>query len=111
MSGGGTNIGAFRHRLHVEAPVETADGAGGTVRSFEAVAQIWGLIEPMGGAEVRAEDRLVQRLTHRIAIRAFAGLTAAHRLRKGARIFEIRAIREDIPARGYLSCHCEEIAP
>lgn len=105
------NPGVLRHRLVIEAPVEAPDGAGGVVRAFETLAEVWGLIEPAGGTEQRAEDRLVQRLTHRIAIRARAGLTAAHRLRRGARIFEIRAIREDVPERGFLSLHCEEIAP
>ena len=105
------NIGIFRHRLFVEAPYETPDGAGGVTRSFETVGLVWGLIEPLGGTEALAEDRLAQRLTHRITIRAFAGLTAAHRMRKGARFYEIRAIREDVPARRLMSLHCEEIAP
>jgi SPP1 family predicted phage head-tail adaptor len=104
-------IGTLRHRLTVEAPVETADGAGGVTRSFEAVGQIWGLISPLGGSEVRAEERLVQRLTHSIVIRRHAGLTAAHRLRKGARLFDIRSIREDTPSRLYSTCHCEETLP
>lgn len=105
------NPGAFRHRLYVEAPYELPDGAGGVTRAFETAGLIWGLIEPLGGTEVLSEDRLVQRLSHRITIRAFAGLTAAHRLRKGSRLFEIRAIREDVPARRLMSLHCEEIAP
>ncbi|MBL8568724.1 MAG: head-tail adaptor protein [Phreatobacter sp.] len=104
-------VGTLRHRLTVEAPAEIADGAGGVARTFAAVGEIWGLIQPMGGTETRAEERLVQRLTHAIVIRPFAGLSAAHRLRKGARIFDIRAIREDTPSRLYATCHCEEIAP
>jgi head-tail adaptor len=105
------NPGAFRHRLGIEAPIETPDGAGGVTRSFEQIATVWGLIEPLGGTETRAEDRLVQRLTHRITLRAYSGLTAAHRFRRGQRLFEIRAIREDVPAIRCLTCHCEEIAP
>lgn len=105
------NPGAFRHRLYVEAPYEQPDGAGGVTRAFETVGLIWGLIEPMGGAEALSEDRLVQRLTHRITIRAFSGLTAAHRLRKGPRTFEIRTINEDAPARRLMSLSCQEIAP
>lgn len=105
------NPGAFRHRLFVEAPYETPDGAGGVTRAFETVGLIWGLIEPMGGTEAMSQDRLAQRLTHRITIRAFTGLTAAHRLRKGARLFEIRAISADVPARRLMTLSCEEIAP
>jgi SPP1 family predicted phage head-tail adaptor len=105
------NPGNFRHRLYVEAPYELPDGAGGVTRAFETVGLIWGLVEPMGGTEVLSEDRLVQRMTHRITIRAFSGLTAAHRLRRGGRLFEIRAISEDVPARRLMSLHCEETAP
>jgi len=105
------NPGNFRHRLYVEAPYELPDGAGGVTRAFETVGLIWGLVEPMGGTEVLSEDRLVQRTTHRITIRAFSGLTAAHRLRRGGRLFEIRAISEDVPARRLMSLHCEETAP
>lgn len=105
------NPGAFRHRLYVEAPYETPDGVGGVTRAFETLALVWGLIEPLGGTEAMSQDRLAQRLTHRVTIRAFSGLTAAHRLRKGQRLFEIRTIREDVPARRLMTLQCEEIAP
>ncbi|MBX9989052.1 head-tail adaptor protein [Phreatobacter oligotrophus] len=107
----GLDPGILRHRLYVEAPYEVPDGAGGVTRAFETVGLVWGLIEPLGGTELLAEERLVQRLTHRIILRRFAGLTAAHRLRKGARLFDIRAIREDVPARSYLTLLAEEVAP
>jgi head-tail adaptor len=105
------NPGDFRHRLYVEAPYEIPDGAGGVTRAFETLALIWGLIEPLGGSEAPGQDRLAQRLTHRITIRAFSGLTAAHRLRKGERLFEIRTIRADVPGRRLMTLSCEEIAP
>lgn len=107
----GFNPGVLRHRLVLEAPVEVPDGSGGSIRSFAAEAEIWGLIQPMGGTEVRQQDRLTQRLTHRILIRRRDGLSAAHRLRRGARLFDIRAVLEDVPRRGYLTCQCEESAP
>lgn len=107
----GFNPGVLRHRLVLEAPVETPDGSGGTVRGFAPEAELWGLIQPMGGTEARRQDRLAQRLTHRVLIRRRGGLTAAHRLRRGARLFDIRAVLEDVPRRGYLTCQCEETAP
>lgn len=105
------NIGTLRHRLVIEAPVETPDEAGGVSREFEAVATVWGRIEPTGGDEARLEDRLLQRLTHRVVLRARPTLTAAHRLRHGARLFDICAIRQDVPARRFIACDCEENAP
>ncbi|WP_439573053.1 phage head closure protein [Phreatobacter sp.] len=107
----GVNPGVLRHRLLLEGPVETPDGSGGTVRSFAGEASLWGLIQPLGGTEARQQDRLAQRLTHRILLRRREGLTAAHRLRRGTRLFDIRAVLEDVPKRGYLTCHCEETSP
>lgn len=107
----GLDPGTLRHRLYVEAPYEVPDGMGGVTRAFETVGLVWGLIAPLGGTEALTEDRLAQRLTHRIVIRRFAGLTAAHRLRKGARLFDIRAIREDVPVRSYLTLFAEEVTP
>lgn len=85
----GLNPGALRHRLTLEAPVETPDGAGGVVRTFAAQASLWGQIEPVGLRAVPRQDRLMQEVTHRITIRARSGITAAHRLTRGTRLFEI----------------------
>ncbi|MEI8144255.1 MAG: phage head closure protein [Alphaproteobacteria bacterium] len=103
--------GDMRHRLVVEAPVEMPDGAGGVTRSYQAIATVWAEIEAVDGAERRLEDRLVQRNTFRITLRALAGLTAAHRFRKGDRIFDIHAIKELPPAGRYLQCEAEETTP
>lgn len=115
MSAGRTetrvNPGALRHYLTIERPLEVPDGAGGMSRAFVMLDAVWGLIEPMSGTELRSEDRLVQRLTQRITIRTFPGLTAAHRFTRCGRAYEIRAVREDVPARGYMTCHCEETLP
>lgn len=46
--------GELRHRLTLEAPVETPDGAGGVTRSFATVATLWAAVTPVsmrGGVE------------------------------------------------------------
>jgi SPP1 family predicted phage head-tail adaptor len=89
-----TAPGKLRHRLVLEAPVETDDGAGGVLRSYENLATVWAAIEPLGLAEQIAAESLGARRTHRIIIRTGFDLTLRHRFKLGARIFRIAAIRD-----------------
>lgn len=44
-------IGALRHRVTLEAPVDAPDGAGGYTRSFTPIANLWARITPSGARE------------------------------------------------------------
>lgn len=81
-------------RLAIEAPVETADGAGGVTRTFAAAGRVWAKLTPLGLDERVAADRALGLLTHRATVRARIGLTTAHRLTLGTRRLRIRALRE-----------------
>jgi SPP1 family predicted phage head-tail adaptor len=89
-----TDPGRLNRRLTLEAPVESADGAGGVTRSYSAVTTLWASVEPIaarGDVDAAARGAIV---THRIRIRYRADVTLRHRLREGARIFRIVAMRE-----------------
>jgi SPP1 family predicted phage head-tail adaptor len=89
-----TDPGQLNRRLTLEAPVETDDGAGGVARSFTAVATLWAEVTPVAArGEVQAAA-LGATVTHRIALRFRADITLRHRLRDGARVFRIVAMRE-----------------
>lgn len=101
----------MRRRLVLEAPQEIADGAGGVVRNFTAIATIWAAVGPVAAqADVTAE-RSGQKVSHRITIRHRADLTAAHRFVDDARVFEIRGIVDAEEAGRYLVVDAEEIRP
>jgi SPP1 family predicted phage head-tail adaptor len=101
----------MRRRLVLEAPTESADGAGGVTRSFAAVATLWATLEPVAArAEVTAE-RSGQAITHRITIRRRMDVTAAHRFTEDARLFEIRGIVDADEAGRYLIIEAEEVRP
>lgn len=89
-----TAPGKLRHRLVLEAPVETEDGAGGVTRTFENIATIWAAIEPLTFAEQVAAEARGARLTHRIVIRTGFDVTLRHRFKLGERVFRIAAIRD-----------------
>jgi SPP1 family predicted phage head-tail adaptor len=94
MSGAGIDPGKLRHRLILEAPVETADGAGGVTRSYATVATLWAAVAPIGARALVEADSLAEAVTHRITIRARNGMTTRHRLREGTRVFRVVTLRD-----------------
>jgi SPP1 family predicted phage head-tail adaptor len=103
-----TDPGTLRHRLVLEAPVETADGAGGVARSFATVTTLWAALVPVTArGDVVAAD-LGASVTHRIVIRSGLDLTTRHRLREGARIFRIVALRDQDGSGRFIEIDAEE---
>jgi SPP1 family predicted phage head-tail adaptor len=101
------DVGAPNRRLVLEAPVETGDGAGGVVRTYEAVATLWAQVTPVSARGDIAAHSLGAAVRHRIVIRARSGITARHRLRDGARVYRIVAVRENVWRR-FLEIDAEE---
>ena len=102
-----TNIGALNRRLVLEAPAETADGAGGVTRVYEAAAMLWAQVTPDSARADIAADSLGATLRYCIVIRARGGVTTRHRLRDGPRIYRIVAVRES-NSRRFLEIDAEE---
>jgi SPP1 family predicted phage head-tail adaptor len=104
-------IGAMRHRLTLEAPVEVPDLAGGVRRSWVAVATVWASIEPREARPSIFGDAPVNLATHRVTIRWRSDVTAANRLVAGNRILAIRAISDPDERRSWLVLTVEETGP
>ena len=103
--------GALSARLTLEGPVETPDGQGGAERGFAALATLWAAIEPVAARADEAAGTLPVTVTHRIWLRRRDGLSGGMRLRKGARLFTIRAARDPDETGRYTLCDCEETRP
>jgi SPP1 family predicted phage head-tail adaptor len=100
--------GELRHRLMLEAPTETADGAGGVTRDYATIATLWAAVTPLAArGEVQA-DALAATATHRIIMRARGDVTTRHRLREGARTFRIVALRDPDGSGRFIEIHAEE---
>ncbi|MBW8321633.1 MAG: phage head closure protein [Arenimonas sp.] len=100
--------GALTARLRLEQPVETPDGQGGAMVGFEAVADLWARIEPLGAdvEEVAGAGRVI--VTHHVWLRYRADLAAGMRLIKGTRRFVIESVRDPDETGRFLVCHCRE---
>jgi head-tail adaptor len=99
--------GELKHRLVLEAPVETPDGAGGVSRGYAPVATVWAALAATSDRADTAAAALGAVVTHRIIMRAGPEVTARHRFRLGARLFRIVAVRTD-PGGEFLVIHAEE---
>jgi SPP1 family predicted phage head-tail adaptor len=84
----------FNRRLSFEAPVETADGAGGVTRTWQQIALLWAEVTPLSATANVAADALGARVTHRIVIRAGREVTNRHRFVEGAHIYRVIAARD-----------------
>lgn len=92
-------IGKLRHRLTIEQPATTPDGAGGVTESWITLAEVWGAIEPLSGSERAEAGRIAGRHMHDITIRYRGDVARNMRVRQGNRIFHILTL-EDIGGRG-----------
>ncbi len=98
----------LRHRIALEAPVETADGGGGAALNWTNWAGLWGAIEPLSGKESLAAGQIEGNVTHRVTIRHRAGVSTRMRIAFGARRFAIRAVIAPEEIRERLGLLCEE---
>lgn len=104
-------IGEMRHRMSLQAPLESADGGGGVTRTWALVAEVWGAIRPAAGSESVEADGLRGRVSHEIWIRHRSGVTPEKRFALGTRIFEIRSVIDSGERHRFLRCMVEERVP
>jgi SPP1 family predicted phage head-tail adaptor len=88
--------------------VESADGAGGVVRSFDEVATLWASVTPLSAARQIEAERLGARVTHRLRLRFSHDITTRHRFRDGERIYRIVALRDRDGGKRFLEIEAEE---
>jgi SPP1 family predicted phage head-tail adaptor len=100
--------GELKHRMVLEAPVETPDGAGGVTRAYADSATLWAKVAPVAArGNVEADDPGAT-ITHRIVIRSGPEVSTRHRLREGARVFRIVALRDRDGDGRFLEIHAQE---
>ena len=89
--------------------MESADGAGGVVRSYQSVATLWAEVTPISAARAIEAERAGARVTHRIGIRFADDITTRHRFRDGDRAFRIVSLRDRDGRKRFLSIEAEEM--
>lgn len=82
-------IGAMRDRVTILRPLFARDAGGAMTKTYTSVAERWCYVEQLSARErlIAAAERA--RISGRISLRYFQGLTDQHRLMVGERHFEI----------------------
>jgi SPP1 family predicted phage head-tail adaptor len=105
------SIAHLRHKMTIEQPVDSDDGAGGVTRSFSTLDTVWAAIEQLGADRDIDENRAAALLTHRITLRWRADLDTSKRLKLGARIFTVHAVADADERRRRITLLAQEISP
>lgn len=104
-------IGERGRRFTLEKPLESPDGFGGVVRTYQPGPLLWGAIEHLSAAERARGDRLEAAATHRVTLSGRDEVTEAMRLALGPRRFRIRSATDPDGTGRELVCLVEEVSP
>ena len=102
-----TAPGELNRRLVLEAPVETADGAGGVTRLYDVVTTLWAQVTSVSARADAAAGSLGAALRTAIVIRKRSDVSTRHRLLDGTRVYRILSVRESADRR-FLEIDAEE---
>lgn len=102
--------GRNRQLARIEREVLPRDGddIGGYDNAWSLVVQTWMAIEPLRGLEAIGGQQIEARVTHKVTLRYFPGITAAMRVNFGGRLFNIRDVRVLREVRHVMELMCEE---
>jgi SPP1 family predicted phage head-tail adaptor len=101
-------IGLFRQRLYLQQENNVADTGGGAVLGWTTLKVVWAEVEPLQGRENGQAGKLTGSATHRIRMRYDSSITSAMRFVWGARVFNIRSMRNMIERNRMLEIIAEE---
>ncbi|MBV8938965.1 MAG: phage head closure protein [Alphaproteobacteria bacterium] len=104
----------MRHRITLQQPLLTPDGAGGYARTWQDVADMWAAIAPLAPnrpglhRETLVDMHVQSHALYRFTLRYYPGITAAMRVLYGARLFNIRAVIDPDETKTTLQLLAEE---
>lgn len=102
--------GRLRHRVTLQAPVESADEYGGTARaSWRDVALVWADVQPeLSGRELMMAQQVESVVTHRVTLRYRSDVSTASRLVFQGRVLEVVQVIDPEERHRWLDLLCAE---
>ncbi|WP_170782621.1 phage head closure protein [Ruegeria lacuscaerulensis] len=103
----------LNRKLVLEAPVRSADGAGGYTETWAALGTVWAEVTARSGSERSVAGVPISRVGYRIVVRGAPQGSSMRpspdqRFSEGSRRFVIRAVAERDPRGQYLTCFADE---
>lgn len=102
------SIGKMRHQVEIQRPVDTVDTGGGSGRAWSTVSTRWANIKPTSGTETYRQGQVQEALTHEIIIRHTDSIGTNYRVKYGARVFNIKHLRNIDERNRYIIMKCDE---
>jgi SPP1 family predicted phage head-tail adaptor len=90
-------VGRLRHRVELQAPVETQSSSGSVSTAWVTQATVWAAIEPLSAREFIAAQSTQSQVNARIVIRRRSDITAKWRVLHTVRgtIYNIHGVLSD----------------
>ncbi len=101
--------GLLRERISLQSRTQTRSSQGSFINSFTTMATVAASVVPVENMEFQASNKPLDRTTHIIRIRFFAGLTASMRLLYRGRYLNIVGIKNLEERRKIIELQCQEI--
>jgi SPP1 family predicted phage head-tail adaptor len=102
-------LSTLTQRASLLALTLTPDGGGGFSESWDAFADVWLALEPLGATDEADADKLESRVRHRMTLRRRSDLAAGQRVRIAGRLFRVHAVLDAGPRARAVELLCEEI--
>lgn len=106
---GRPSVGARGRRFVLEVALESPDGFGGVIRTYQPGPQLWGAIALVGQTARDRAGRPESVATHRVTLGYRDGIRGGMRLALGPRRFDIKVATDPDGRRIDLVCLVEEI--
>ncbi|MCP4617176.1 MAG: phage head closure protein [Bradyrhizobium sp.] len=109
--------GKLRHKLRVQVATPARASDGGQTYTWATAVVRWAAIAPLTGRELQEAAATWERVSHKIKIRYYSGLTAAHRLvtvdgdGNPVRAWNIVAVLNKDEQNKTIDCICLEVKP
>lgn len=101
-----TVISAFRHRVTVLEPVTSTTGAGGEEADWQPVAEVWGQVKAVSGAERVYADAFEGEVSHKVVLRQPVDVSIRSRLVVEGTSYDIVAVYDPDGQGRILTCEC-----
>lgn len=105
------NAGKLRHRVTVQRLVKQDDGYGGIIETWQDVATLWAVVEPLRGWERFAAQQVQSALSHKVTLRYRPGITPQMRLLYGTRVLTVESVVDVGERHERLELLCSEVLP
>ncbi len=102
------NAGDLRHRITVERPVRTRNGAGETLVTWEEAFTVWADVQPLKAWQIERAAQVEMRRSHLLRIRYIANVGGDWRVRWGDAILNITGIVNPGGRNVELEISCEQ---